>query len=248
MRGPYRGRDHRNTGILENPGCFYISKSTYGPLYAFDSIKEYKMTFKAHCTDFEVIPENKLVSIFMDLDVRTTNDVERAVFDLIEVIREELNEIQCGICVRWVGTSHKNNKKSYHVIYNGTMTLKQQKAFFHKKHAWIDTCVYSRNRLFRAFLQNKAGENRPVVDHSRFRGVSFEDRFVTYIEGSIPITYDVGPMSLPKRILPKKKITMDSFLLSLLRKIKRKKQSSCRCALERWQLYLCIFLSLFFCC
>jgi hypothetical protein len=215
----YEGKGHREKGVTENEGCFFVSKCTYGPLHVYEGIENYKEAFKPGQTDFEVIPPNKQVCVYIDLDIHTTEDVEAEVFGIIELVRKKIHSN-----VRWIGTSHKTNKKSYHVLFNGTMTVQQQGSFFKEiKHEWIDISVYGKNQLLRSYQQNKPKEIRPVVDHPKYRGVSFEDRFVTYTKNTIPVPYTAKIVPKPlKKYLPKKSM-VDHTLMALLRRIKRKK-------------------------
>ena len=229
----YYGKGHRGRAS-NHKGCFFISKSLSGPLHVWENIQAYKEhAFCPGKTDFEMIPANKQVCVYMDLDINGTDDEDDKVFDIIDIVCEKIKSK-----VRWVGTSHKQNKKSYHVIFNGTMTVEQQKHFFKEmkenwmgvySKQWIDTSVYSDNQLFRSFQQNKKNENRPIVDHPKFAQVSFCDRFVTYTKNANPVPYTIPKVNYSKPTSSKKAIDVDHTLMTLLRQTKRKKQ---------WELFL----------
>ena len=107
----FRGKSHRNIGISEYPNHFYISSSVYGPLRVYPDIKSYEKEFKEYKTDYAVIPD-EAVCIYMDLDCKTSNNVETEVFTLLDNTKEKLNTIKEGIKIRWVGTSHSTNKQN----------------------------------------------------------------------------------------------------------------------------------------
>ena len=220
----YSGKGHRNDGVNKHPGCFFISSSTYGPLRVYNNIKSYEDVFNQHMfkTDYEVIPDEQ-PCVFMDLDCKESNSVETEVFELINEVKDKLN-----VDIRWVGTSHSEKKQSYHVIFNATMDMACQKHFFEQfksKYEYIDLSVYSKNRLLRAYKQNKFGQNRPVIDHPKFADVSFADRFVSYTSNTIHIPYESKTPAIKKKRHDRvvSDVAIDEHLLALLRKMKRKK-------------------------
>ena len=72
----YKGKGHREEGVSNHKGCFFISKSTYGPLHIWKDIQTYKeLGFRPNGGDFEVIPADTQVCVFTDLDIKTTENV-----------------------------------------------------------------------------------------------------------------------------------------------------------------------------
>merc|ERR1712139_754847 len=98
----YRGKDQKERGVNENPGCFYISSSLQGPFRVYQNIEIYKNNYKKYNTDFECIPVGPQVCIYIDIDIDTADDVESEVMELIHTVKKELNKKQGGIDVRWI--------------------------------------------------------------------------------------------------------------------------------------------------
>ena len=181
MLNRYSGHKHRSN-TKKHPGKFFISKTLAGPLTVWNSLDDYlKSGFKPYRTDFEVLPPDTPVCVYVDLDITSTESVEIEVFYILENIKSKLDT-----SIRWVGTSHKKDKQSYHVLFNKTMTVRQQGHFFKTLGSkWIDLKVYNENQLFRAYKQNKPGQHRPIVDHPR--PILHQHRLEVYILDTIHI-------------------------------------------------------------
>ncbi|NDG32226.1 hypothetical protein EB118_19380, partial [bacterium] len=138
---------------------------------------------------YEFIHESTPVKFFMDIEIYSTK--HKLLFDMhTQVILSILRSIKTA----WAGydpqaivlQSHNENKKSYHIILNGSFAfacvkglkpivqqmfpdLVQQKV--------IDTSVY-REGLFRTYLSSKSGEGRPLVASELSDPFDFTDTFV----------------------------------------------------------------------
>ena len=87
----YSGKNHRSN-TKKHPGKFFISKTLAGPLTVWNSLDDYlKSGFKPHETDFEVLPPDTPVCVYVDLDITSTESVEVEVFDILENIKTKLD-------------------------------------------------------------------------------------------------------------------------------------------------------------